>query len=247
MRRGGSEYASAIEKRMDAVLGRFYDATYARFPGFATDDQLEAIGADRQLPRAPGEGPGLYAARLLQAWEIWKGDDTPVTGKGGGGGSPLGILLALKSAGIPTGPDGATIVTQGGAWAQLDVAGNLVKHRPTADGPTDGLMMCINRTNLLGAVQPRPGWTFDARDNFHTMFGIVFPLPWTVNIPALNAAVEKWRQARELFIGTWVINVGRTLGWPLGRTLATEYVLGGNVVTFYPGPSGEHTRIGYSP
>jgi hypothetical protein len=239
----------AAGERLDAVAQLLRDALAARLPEKAPADALPYIGQDRQLPQGPAESNSAYATRLRNAWEIWGGDNTPLTGKGGGAGSNLGILNALKAAGYPTGATGATIVQQVGrvsgpnpeknrGYAQLDGSGNLV---------LGALMTCVNRQDLTGAVNPRPGWTFNQLDNFWSVFGLVFPTTTTVNAAEINAIVKKWRPAKALFIGTWVITAGRLLGWPTGRTLGTDPNLGGNTRTFYPGPDGEDTLGGYYP
>jgi hypothetical protein len=101
--------------------------------------------------------------------------------------------------------------------------------------------------DLTGAINVRPGWGFDGRDNFYSVFGIVFPAPDVFEASLLNAAVEQWRPSKALYIGAWMIDTGTLLGWPpTGRTLGTEPVLGGNDITFIPGSSRDDLRIGYS-
>lgn len=236
----GDDYWTQVGVVFDSVRTRAITAGKARFPSFAPTDALDAIGADRKLPRGAGETNADYAARLRAAWETWGGDDTPLTGVGGGAGTHLAMLRALALLGLPVGVDGVTIVQQNGWFSQL--VDDLVVISP--------LMDCINRTDLSGAVNPRPGWTFEGRDNFYSEFGLLFP----VDVPALTVGsqlalslfdtVNKWRPAKALFIGTWVIE-GITLGWPTGRTLGTDPVLGGNVIRYLP-PAGGN-RIGYYP
>lgn len=237
----GQAFHAAVGKRMDVITERYRQAIFARYPllAAANDDTaaLEQIGRDRQLPRGPGESNEAYGERLFLAPEIWAGDNTPTTGVGGGAGSHLGMLNAIQTAGIPTGPTGATIVQQNGRYAQLDAGGALV---------LGDLMDCVNRQTLDGSTLTRPGWTFDGRDNFYSVFGIVFPAPATFDAALLNAAVEQWKPSKALYIGAWIIETGALLGWPTtGRTLGTEPALGGNVATFVPGARGDDKRIGY--
>lgn len=237
----GQAFHVAVGRRMDAVAENFRQAIFARMPTVAASNEddaaLEAIGHDRQLPRGPGESAQAYGDRLYLAWEAWAGDDTPSTGVGGGAGSPLGMLNAIKAAGLPTGPDGATIVQQNGRYAQLDLSGALA---------LGDLMDCVNRQTLDGSTLTRPGWTFDGRDNFYSVFGIVFPTPATIEPALLNTAVEQWRPSKALYVGAWIIESGTLLGWPAtGRTLGTEPALGGNVTTFVPGAKRDDLRIGY--
>lgn len=240
----GRAFMAKVGTRMDAILRLFWDAVYAGFPDWAPDDALDVIGAELGLPRSPDEPQATYAARLREVWPTWEGDNTRITGKGGGAGSRRGILLALKALGVPIGSSGATLVSQGGSYYQLTAQSVLTRGT---------LMNCVNRTNLLGAVASRPGWTFEGRDNFYAEFGLVFPVsPGPLDFALLNQVVDRWRQAKELFVGTWVIHTGRLLGWPTKQDdgfqralgpFGTEPVLGGNVVTFHPGPDAG--RVGY--
>lgn len=231
-------FFGCVGRQMDANVELFREAVLARLPLFAPDDALEVIGENRMLPRGSTETLADYRARLMKAWELWAGDNTPGTGKGGGAGSHLGMLVALKAAGLPTGANGATIVQQNGRYAQLDGSGNLV---------LGTLATCANRMNLLGNVEARPGWTFDGRDNFYSVFAVVVPTPVTVDAAAVNAAVEAWRPAKAIYVGAFVITAGRVLGWPVSGALGGGAVLGGHAVTFIPGAHGHHTRLGYSP
>jgi hypothetical protein len=240
-RGNGELFFQQVGTVFDSVRDRAVDATRARFPGFGAGASLDEIGRDRQLPRGDAEADEDYAARLLDAWAIWGGDNTPLTGEGGGAGAHLSLLRALALLGLPDGTDGMTIVQQNGRTAQLvsdalslDVAEN-----------------CINRQNLTGSITVRPGWTFEGRDTFYSEFGLVFP----VDVPtltagsqlaaSLNATVRKWKPSKALFVGTWVIESGLTLGWPTGRTLGGDPDLGGNVIRYIPPPEGN--RIGYTP
>lgn len=217
---------------LDNVRARLTDGVLARFPGTAAADSQDAIGLGRLLPRAPSESNDDYAARLNAAWTTW-GED-PVLG--GGAGSHLGMLKALKSLGLPMDTTGATIVQQNGRYSQLDGSDNLV---------LGTLMDCVNRQDLTGAVPgDLPGWTFEGRDQFYSEFGIVFPedvVDLTEESPlatALHVEVERWRPGKMVYVGTWVIVTGQTLGWPTGRTLGTEPNLGGNDVRYIPPPGG---------
>jgi hypothetical protein len=243
----GKRYMRAIGRRLDAVAQFYRDAITARLPGtvngaaVAPSEALDLIGVERSLPRAPSEADAAYADYLHGAWDAWEGDNTPVTGVGGGGGSHLGMLEAIARLGLPTGTSGVTIVQQNGRYSQL-VAGVLT---------LGTLMNCVNRQNLAGTVPGNlPGWTFEGRDTFWSEFGIVFPAnvasltAGSALAASLNDAVEKWKPGGKLFIGTWVIETGRTLGWPAGaRTCGTDPNLGGNVVRYIP-PAGGN-QIGY--
>lgn len=238
----GSAYWTKVGALFDQVRDRLVLALLARFPTYAPTDALNEIGRDRKLPRHTGESDAAYATRLRAAWTIWGQDNTPLTGIGGGGGSHLAMLNALAGLGLPTGATGMTIVQQNGRDSQL-VSGAL---------SLGTLMSCVNRQNLLGAVPGNlPGWTFEGRDTFWSEFGILFPVDvagltsGSLLHQQINVEVMKWKPAKGVFVGTWVIQTGRTLGWPTGRTLGTDPNLGGNVIRYLPPPGGN--RIGYSP
>jgi hypothetical protein len=165
-----------------------------------------------------------------------------VTGTGGGAASPLGLLRQLKIAGIPMGTvGGAVIVQQNGSSFHLDNLGGLV---------VGDLMTCVNRQDLTGALNPRKGWTFDGRDNFYSVFGIVFGQA-TVPVDGglLNSIVRQWKPSKAIYIGAVILDFGsRTLGWPAdpSRVLSAEPSLGTNTATYLPPPDGEETLVGFT-
>lgn len=263
----GKKYFQGIGTWLDNERSRLLQGVLARFPGkilrdptrldsnpsdpneYAPADALDQIGEDRLIPRggaASGtpETDTAYAARLLDAWKIWGGDDTPVTGKGGPAGSHLGILNALKAAGFPTGSTGATIVQYNGTYSQLDGSGNLV---------FGDLMQCIHRADLTGALTSPRGWMFDALDSqirtgetsgpaHWASFGVVFPADVSgldntygnAKKSVLNETVRRWRPAKAWYRGAWVVvGSAKPLGWPVpSRTLVTEPALGTGTVRF---------------
>lgn len=218
----GGAYDIQRDRILQAVLARFPTAGQLdSTPGSATfgqlltapSDALDQIGADRGLPRASGEADAAYAARLLAAWDIW-----PFAG------SHYGVLRALKTAGYP----GAIIVQDNGRWSRLTGSAGTI-----ADMTQGSLMACINRSS-------HPGWTFDDRTDFYSRFGIVFEtdasnLSSTGGQAILNGIVDEWRPAKALFVGSFVILVGRIFGWTTGITFGTAPNLGGNSVRIIPG------------
>lgn len=227
----GRAYFGKIGEQLDAEISDLLQRVLARFPGkiarpgsgpageLPHDSVLEQIGRDRQLPRwtAIAETSAAYSARLLAAWKQWAGDDTPITGTGGPAGHYIPMLRELKGAGFPTGASGAHIVQYNGRFARFDGSDNLV---------TGELMTCANRPDLQGALNPHSGWTFDARDLHWASFGIVFPADvvgledtaGNAKKAALNAIVRKWRPAKALYRGAWVVQSGRAWGWPITET-----------------------------
>jgi hypothetical protein len=230
----GRAFLDAVGARMDNVVGATKEAVFARLPEFAPSDAQDVIGADRGLPRGGGESDEDYGARLVDAWNIWGGDNTPLTGKGGGAGSARGILLQLKALGLPTGSDGATVYNHNGRYAQLDGSDEVV----FGDGP-----VAVNRSNLLGLVPGNlKGFTLDWRDQFYAKFGILFPVdvpalrPNTQLAAAINRMVDRWRQAKEHYVGAFVIEAGGGWDWPATQTWDDGTLWNSDTVHFIPPP-----------
>lgn len=55
----------------DELLSDAKVAVKVRFPDLAPEDALPKVGADRVLPRLPGETLAAWRARLSGAWEVW--------------------------------------------------------------------------------------------------------------------------------------------------------------------------------
>jgi hypothetical protein len=207
----GFAYNSAVGKRMDAIIQLFRDAVLSKYPDYAATDSLNQIGRERQLPRAPAQSDANYRTRLKGAWDLWGGDNTALTGVGGGAGSHLGMLTELATAGFPMGTTGATIIQHNGVYAQL-VSGAL----SLGAGPA-----MVNRKDLTGTVPGTlVGFTLDARDQFFSKFAITFPAnvaslrAATTDAARLNFIVEKWRPAMATYVGAFVIEVGGGWEWP---------------------------------
>lgn len=95
----GTAWAQAHGDVKDALAALLKERVAARMPirpgasdlaPYAPPGALEALGRDRLMPRAVGEGYPEYAARLAGAWEAHAN-----------AGTPMGALLALKRAGYP--------------------------------------------------------------------------------------------------------------------------------------------------
>src|ERR1700738_4524064 len=67
----GAAFEAAQSSVKDALLERCIQAVKAKYPNVAPADALAIVGADRLTPRGPGESDSAYAARLLNAWNVW--------------------------------------------------------------------------------------------------------------------------------------------------------------------------------
>lgn len=190
--------------------------------GLPPSDALDQIGADRLLPRGPGESDATYSARLLAAWAAWEF-----------AGSHYGVLRALNLAGYAN----MVIVQDNGRYSQLTgSAGDIT------DLTFGTLMTCVNRGG-------KPGWTFDTRVDFYSRFAIVFTadasnLSTDAGQKTLVSIVNNWKPAKAQFVAAYVILSGRLFGWPIGRTLGADPNLGGNSVRVIAGDGSGPTVIG---
>jgi len=195
----------------------------------APSDALDAIGFDRGLPRAAAESPAdnggakdqAYAARLLGAWQAWKY-----------GGSHYGLLRALQLAGYAD----MVIAQVNGRWSMLTGGSGTI-----ADLTLGTLMTCADRPTVPPGFTLRPD-----SGTFWSQFAIVFTADAS-NLQAgaggalspgqlaLTQIVKGWKPSEMVYFGAAVMLVGNLLGWPTGRTLGTEPVLGGNSVRIIPG------------
>ena len=80
----------ACLNQKDVTLDRLKRAIKMRFASLAPADAQAAIGYERLIDRGPSETNDAYAARLIDAWDIWRW-----------GGTTFGILCALRDAGYP--------------------------------------------------------------------------------------------------------------------------------------------------
>jgi len=84
----GAAWVQAVADVADSLLTRIKAAVKSRFVGIAPPDAVPQIGADRNLPRGPGEALADYRARIADAWSAWVF-----------AGTPRGILSQLKILG----------------------------------------------------------------------------------------------------------------------------------------------------
>jgi hypothetical protein len=228
----GTRFFTAVGRRMDGVVDAMRAAGNMKFPSLAPTDALPYIAGERGLPRGPNETETAHRARLDGVWTRWEPDNTPVTGVRGGGGSHLGMLNELVTAGMPRGALGATILQHNGRWAQLDSAGALV----LGVGP-----ICINRADLTGVVPGTlVGFTLDARDQFYSKFALLF----LADVPSLregtdaasrvNDIANRWKLPGSHYVGAFVVAGGGTWDWPTNQTWDDGTTWDSDTVYFIP-------------
>lgn len=88
----GAPFMHAIGDVKDALVWRLKESVRARLVRYASDDELGAIGFERQIPRSlDTETTAAYAARLRAAWDTWLY-----------AGTAKGLLTALFDSGFPS-------------------------------------------------------------------------------------------------------------------------------------------------
>jgi len=223
----------SIGKVLDSQNALMETAYRVRNPDGAAalgySDALDRQGDDRMLPRggtiptASDESDAAYAARLKAAWTTWGQD--PDTG--GGAGSVLGILRQIKIAGFPIEPTPPNYLTTGGFL--VNHIGRIYQIIDDALYIVGDAAPCINRQDLTGTVSGTlPGWTFDARDQFYSHFGLVFVVDvaslTNTDCPArarLNAVCNRWKSGSARYAGCAIVPYADDAvcwGWPVSTT-----------------------------
>jgi hypothetical protein len=107
----GAAWLGGMGALKDATLERLKAAVKLRFASRAPSDGLAGLGDERVLERAPGDTDRTYAARLVDAWNLWRF-----------GGTALGLLTALRDLGYTT----AIVAIANGLAFSLGSGGALV-------------------------------------------------------------------------------------------------------------------------
>jgi hypothetical protein len=98
------------------------------------DDVLPLVGAERGMPRYPGETPDQYRARLLDAWNAYKfaGSEGTIVAQFAHAGYP-GTEIVFNAAAL--GPNGEAAPYWSQFWVHFPFSSD---HPVTGDGPTWG-------------------------------------------------------------------------------------------------------------
>lgn len=123
----GARWTKPIGDMADEKIQAALDALRLRFPGVTPDDRSLALsGADRRIPRAPGEPAEAYARRLFLWLDLW-----------GLAGQPLGLLYAIQSYIFPGYPL-VRLIERSNLWHTLDEgASALMSPAEAATLPTE--------------------------------------------------------------------------------------------------------------
>lgn len=197
----------------DYLLERARQAVQMRFPTFASSDALGATGSERLIDR--GEGPQLlspesdgdYAARLIDAWNIWYW-----------GGTAYGMLKALAVQGYTP-----SIVQQNGLRFNLDGSGNLVIvvgppwRFPSPNLWNTFLVIFTTVPSSWIDIHNPPTSTSSPSDN---------------ELARIARIINLWRPAHMICAGLEVVTSGVVWGFPSSRKWGDGSVWGGTATTF---------------
>lgn len=201
----GEAWPRSTGDAMDDILARARAGVRDHLP-IATPsytppaDALDAIGAERQLPRAVGEGDADYMARLRGSFDAWASS-----------GTALGLLTALKALGYPT----ARVMIIRRLMYSLDGSGNLViTGLPTGFG-IGSWMVRATRTfwsefQVLFASDELPSIATGAPSDWAT----ALPAANSDEMAALIATVKRWRPADARCAGIIAVTAGQCWGYP---------------------------------
>lgn len=175
----------------DSLVDRAKVAVKARFFKLAPADALQRGGAERQLERAPGDTNATFAARLVDAWDLWRF-----------AGVAKGLLTALRDLGYSN----AIVSIVNGLAYTLDGAGELVRTQlPAGSWACDATPAFWSK---FVVVLPANPWGEDPADD-------------DPRIELLRRTVRRWKSAHSTCADIAVINAGRTWDWPLTTDGAT--------------------------
>ncbi len=207
-------------RAMDAAVISTKSGVKERFPDQAATDALNAMGGERQLPRAPGEADPTYAARLKDAWQTWYW-----------GGTAFGLLRAFSTAGYAT----AKLEIVNGLQYQLGRSGQLeIFGLPSGSWLIDSDQSYWSKFQVVFCHPGLPtGWVPN------------LPTANSDEVNLLRALVRKWSPGFATCSGIVAITAGRSFGYPPGvsaqipqgltiGTLAQRgYSFQGNAVTVW--------------
>lgn len=198
----------------DFLFSRLKQGVLFRFPGYASDDALGAIGDERLIDKgtspqlATPETDAAYAQRLINAWAIWAL-----------AGTAWGMLNAFLAQGYRP-----TIIQQNGLRFNLDGSNNLVV---VVGAPWTFAPPNLWNTFLVLLPTVPSSWT-----NIHNP-ATDTSAPSANEIARLVRIINLWRPGHMICAGLQVITSGSIWGygnWGSPRTW-------GGTTTVFPVPA----------
>jgi hypothetical protein len=178
----------------DSLAERCKQAVKVRFARLAPRDGLDQLGGERQIERGPSESNALFAARVVDAWSIWRW-----------AGTAQAVLLALRDVGYP---NALAEIVNGNQYG-LDPTGALdIQSLPNGSWSCDATPDFWSKFVVLFPHNP---W---GKQRVGGRLDWVRPTSDDPRIEQIRCLVRRWKSAHSTCSDIAVINEGRTWDYP---------------------------------
>ena len=178
----------------DSLAERCKQAVKVRFARLAPRDGLDQLGGERQIERGPAESNALFAARVVDAWNIWRW-----------AGTAQAVLLALRDVGYP---NALAEIVNGNQYG-LDATGALdIQSLPSGSWSCDATPDFWSKFVVLFPHNP---W---GKQRVGGRLDWVRPTSDDRRIEQIRRLVRRWKSAHSTCSDIAVINEGRTWDYP---------------------------------
>lgn len=201
-------FAQSFMDQFDALEYRADQAVKQRLPDFAGAHALDAIGAERTLPRYAAETSPQYAARLKTAWRLWAQ-----------AGTPTGLLRAITGMGYPN----VHVICANGMDHSLDGSLNLVTTR--------GAPLVLNQPGWNHFL-------LVFRASLVTPWQTTIPISNSEEANRIRKAVRRWKWGNASFDGVLIENGGGLWGYPPTETWGGGGLTWGSGWVYWPPVDG---------
>ncbi len=182
----GQAWLRCVGEAKDVTIERLKAAVKLRFASMAPTDGLAALGDERVLERGPSDTNATFAARLRDAWNIWRF-----------GGTATGVLRALRDAGYGT----AIIGIAKNRACSLDADGKLVTTTlPAGSWACDATSPSF--WSKFVVFLPSNPWGENPADD-------------DKRVELLRRLIRRWKSAHSICSDIAVLNAGLMWDWPL--------------------------------
>ena len=178
----------------DSLAERCKSAVKVRFARLAPRDGLDQLGGERQIERGPSESNALFAARVVDAWSIWRW-----------AGTAQAVLLSLRDVGYP---NALAEIVNGNQYG-LDATGALdIQSLPSGSWSCDATPDFWSKFVVLFPHNP---W---GKQRVGGRLDWVRPTSDDPRIEQIRRLVRRWKSAHSTCSDIAVINEGRTWDYP---------------------------------
>jgi len=196
LRPRGAAWLAASGGLRDDVLDRLKAAVSLRFATRAPADGLARLGDERVLERSTTDTDATYAARLVDAWNLWHY-----------AGTPFGLLRALYDQGYT----GAYLETTGGA--EFSLAGTDVEDLVEFELPA-GSWACFATDEHWAS--------FAVYFHVNPWGAGVTPAVNDPRVEQIRRLVRTWKPSFAVCTGIFVENAAESWGWPAAHPEAPD-------------------------